>query len=745
MAEAAGPETFALVAVNRPVFGAFHYRIPESLKGRLEKGSRVSVPFGHGRAAGVCVGFDEGPPPITADKVKPVTALVDPEPLYTEETLGLAAWMARYYLCPLGEVLASFLPGGVARAQRAVQTVRLAPDRGDPQAEAEALARRAPCQAALLRLLADTGDLPLTSLRAEPAFSPAAYRTLTQKGWIQVLHGPASGPLPGTGDPVPHGPRPELTRDQVAAVQAIQEADGFAPFLLHGVTGSGKTEVYLRAISDRVDRGHQAVILVPEIALTPQTVDRFRERFQRVAVLHSALTSRERCRAWLAIRHGDVDVVIGARSAVFAPAPRLGILVVDEEHEPTFKQQNTPRYNARDLAVKRAQMLGIPVVLGSATPSIETFHNACHDRYRLLRLPKRVTGQPLPTIEVVDLTQDLAPGHRSISIVGRTLMQALEETLSRSEQAMLFLNRRGFHTVCICPACGTPVRCPHCDLTLTYHKKRGLLLCHTCEFTTTPPERCPECGQDEGLKFFGLGTERIEETLGKLFPGARIARMDSDTMTRPESYRETLAAFRARRIDLLVGTQMIAKGLDFPGVTLVGVISADTALAIADFRASERTFQLLTQVAGRAGRGSVRGRVIVQSLDTRHYAITTACQQDYEAFAARELEARQAYRLPPFCRLLRVLLSARDENRLRQAARTAAEVLHAMPPDGGLEILGPVPTPVYKLRNDFRYHALVKADRPDGLRRAFEALESAPPGWRRGVRLRLDVDPMGLG
>ncbi len=737
-------EEYALIAVNRPVFRQFHYRIPADLAGRILVGSRVTVPFGHSRASGVCVGFDTDPPPVTADRIKAVSGLVDPEPLFTSETLRLAAWMSRYYLCPLGEVLASFLPSGVARAQRAVAVVSLDPDRGDALAEAEACARRAPRQAALLKRLHKAGEIPRTTLRAHPDFSPGAYAALVKKGWVRILHGPSTSPLPEAQGPRERPPALDPTPAQVEAVRAVNEAEGFAPFLLHGVTGSGKTEVYLRAIAARVEAGKKAVVLVPEIALTPQTVDRFRARFDRVAVLHSALTPRQRSRAWLAIRRGEVDVTIGARSAIFAPVPDLGILVVDEEHEPTFKQQQNPRYNARDLAVKRAQLLGIPVILGSATPSVESYHNALTTRYRLLRLPHRVTGRPLPRVDVVDLTTDSAR-KRGLSILGRTLEAALEETLRRGDQALLFLNRRGYHTVCICDLCGTPMRCPHCDLTLTFHKARHLLLCHTCMHVTSPPGRCPECGGKEALKFLGLGTERIEEIIRTRFPDARMARMDSDTMTRPESYREVLARFRARDLDLLVGTQMIAKGLHFPGVTLVGVISADTALSIPDFRASERTFQLLTQVAGRAGRGEAPGRVIIQSLDTRHYAVVTACNQDYEGFAEKELATRKAFTLPPFTRLLRILLTARDEEKLRKASRAAGDLLHPLRDVQGMEVLGPAPAPVFKLKDDYRYHILVKSLEHEGLLRAFQALEGAGRAWRRGIQMHLDMDPMGLG
>ncbi len=737
-------DALALIAVNRPVFGRFHYTVPDAARDTLRVGCRVSVPFGHAESTGVCVGFDDTAP-SEAGALKPIHHVIDAEPLFTAEILELAEWMARYYLCPLGEVLASFLPSSVARTQRAVATVSLDPDRGDPEATAADRERRAPKQAALLRYLAKTDQMPLKTLRGEDVFSDGAYRALLEQGWIRVLRGPATAALPtrpaGTGDGT-ETPL-ELTPEQREAVDAIDgAANTFAPFLLHGVTGSGKTEVYLQAIARRIDAGEQAIVLVPEIALTPQTVDRFRRRFRSVAVLHSALTPRERSDAWLAIRRGEVDVTIGPRSAVLAPCPRLGILVVDEEHEPTFKQQNAPRYHARDIAVKRAHQTGVPVVLGSATPSIESYHNASTDRYRLLRLPERVSGRSLPSITVVDLASDSAFKRKS-SIVGQTLQDALSETLVRGEQALLFLNRRGFHTVNVCRDCSTPVRCPNCDLTMTFHKGRNLLACHACEHRMRPPTRCPECQSGEAMSFYGLGTERVEEIVAACFPDARIERMDSDTMTKPESYRDVLARFRAREIDVLVGTQMIAKGLHFPGVTLVGVISADTALGLADFRAAERTFQLLTQVAGRAGRGDAPGRVIVQTLDPGHYAITAAQSQDFEGFAAREIGMRERYGLPPFMRLLRITLHATDEAKVRNAARACADLLEATR-TADVQVLGPAPAPIFKLKNRYRFHALVKAPTPAGIQRAFAALHESPSTWRRGVSMQLDVDPQGL-
>jgi primosomal protein N' (replication factor Y) len=526
----------------------------------------------------------------------------------------------------------------------------------------------------------------------------------------------------------------------VAALEAALSAERFAPFLLLGVTGSGKTEVYLRAIEACRRQGRQALVLVPEIALTPQTVARLGARFDRVAVLHSALGDAQRARAWRRIRAGEADVVIGPRSAVFAPVPRLGLVVVDEEHEPSFKQQNAPRYHARDLALVRAQRAGAVVVLGSATPSLESWHHAREGRYGLLRLPERVAGRTLPGVQIVDLgapEERAGPG----ALFSRTLQTRLREALRAGHQAILFQNRRGFATSVACPRCGLVVRCEHCDVALTYHRSEARALCHLCGHERRLPPACPDCALP-GLRMRGVGTQTVEQELERIAPGVRLARLDSDTMGGRDAYEEVLGRFARREIDVLVGTQMIAKGLDFPGVTLVGVVSADTALALPDFRAAERTFQLLAQVAGRAGRGDDDGRVVVQTRLPDHPAVEMAAAQDFERFAEHEIADRRAHGYPPFGRLLRVLVRGPKASEVSARARATRDlaVASAAP---SVEVLGPAPPPVARVQGRWREQVLVKAPDHREVARVLEALRAAPRPRGR-VEESYDVDPVGL-
>jgi primosomal protein N' (replication factor Y) len=535
--------------------------------------------------------------------------------------------------------------------------------------------------------------------------------------------------------------RPTLEAAQETAVAQVARAfaEGtFAPFLLLGVTGSGKTEVYLRAIETCRAQGRQAIVLVPEIALTPQTVRRFRARFERVAVLHSGLTESERARSWRKIRAGEADVVIGPRSAVFAPVPRLGLLVVDEEHEGSFKQQNAPRYHARDVGLVRAKASGAVVLLGSATPALESWKNALDGKYTLLRLPARVGARPLPTVHVVDLRsgEERAPAG---SHVGRTLDLRLREALAAKGQVILLQNRRGYATSVACPRCGWVLRCKECSVGLTYHRSERLALCHLCGHEAAPPAACPDCAFP-GLRFHGVGTQTVEHELARRFPGARVARMDSDSMQARTSYEEVLGRFGRGEIDVLVGTQMIAKGLHFPAVTLVGIVSADTSLALPDFRAAERTFALVAQVAGRAGRGSEPGRVVVQTSLASHPAIRCAAQHDYEGFAAAELKDRLEHGYPPYRRLLRVVVRGPSDPAVERRAEETAALLR---PHARLTVLGPAVPPVARVQGLMRRHLLVKAPTSADIARALEVLKRAPRPKGR-VEEIWDVDPVGL-
>jgi primosomal protein N' (replication factor Y) len=528
----------------------------------------------------------------------------------------------------------------------------------------------------------------------------------------------------------------------LAAITAALAAGQFAPFLLHGVTGSGKTEVYLRAIRQTMEAGRQALVLVPEIALTPQLVGRFRARFAadtaKLAVLHSGLSAGERYDAWRAVARGDIDIIIGARSAVFAPAARLGIIVIDEEHEASYKQGDGFRYNARDLALLRGQMTGATVLLGSATPALTTFYRARQGQTGYLELPERVMARALPDVTLIDLTQKRPDG-----VLAEPLRLALEENLARGEQSLLLLNRRGFAPFLLCVDCGTTPRCPNCEITLTYYQQQHLLRCNYCDFARTPPDLCPTC-QGAGLEPEGAGTERLAEELTTLFPLARIGRMDRDTTARKGSQQVLVERMERQQIDILVGTQMIAKGHDFPGVTLVGVVNADSALNFPDFRAAERTFTLLTQVAGRAGRGEKAGRVFIQTYAPEHYALSCAARHDYAGFYEQEAALRRELSYPPFGFLANCVLAGNDQQRVLEAAESLVDGLHQQAAGLELEVLGPAPCPLARLRGKWRFQALLKAPGRGALRSLLARIGPLRKATPSGVSLTIDVDPVDM-
>jgi primosomal protein N' (replication factor Y) len=497
-----------------------------------------------------------------------------------------------------------------------------------------------------------------------------------------------------------------LNPHQSAACRQIIDAiraEAASTFLVHGVTGSGKTEVYLQSIAEVVQRGREAIVLVPEISLTPQTIERFRGRFERVAVLHSHLTDAQRHGQWRAIRDGQVQVVIGARSAIFAPCPNLGLIIIDEEHETTFKQETTPRYHAREVALERARLERVPVVLGSATPSLESWAAAKRGEYTLLSLPERVAHLTLPRVETIDLKQEYRR-QRGLAAIGPSLHKAVVECLLRKGQVILLLNRRGFAPAILCPQCGHVEKCNHCDISLTFHKSKGQAVCHSCDTVLPAPRKCSSCGHAD-LRLTGFGTQRLEDEVRARFPAAKIERMDSDTMRSAGHYERVLGAFRAGEVDILLGTQMIAKGLDFPNVQLVGVISADIARNLPDFRASERLFQLIVQVSGRAGRGKDPGLVLVQSFNPDDPALVSAVRSDFETFVRRELSSRRDFHYPPFGKLTRIILRCPSESAVQKGADALADQLRQHQPAGnGIAILGPAPAPVTRVRDYYRYH-----------------------------------------
>ncbi len=730
------------VAVAAAVRGTFTYRVPSALAGDVGLGQRVAVPFGRSRrATGYVVGFPAAPP--AGLELRDVVEVLDAFPPFTPKLVELIRWAEEYYLAPPGELLRAALPPGL-NARRGAQ----APSRrGVEYAEAAAGAAdaiaglsRAPAQRAVVEYLLARGRIPVEELRAAFPRGRSALGALAAKGLVRV---DSVTPVARAGVLPDEGAVPTLTGAQAAALAEIEAAEGaFATFLLHGVTGSGKTEVYLHAIARARARGKGALVLVPEIALTPQLSGRFRARFgDEVALLHSGLSGAERHAEWLRLRRGEARICVGVRSAVFAPVQDLAVVVVDEEHDGSFKQEDGPAYHARDLAVVRGKLEDAAVILGSATPSLETLDNARRGRYRRLELPRRIDDRPLPEVSLVDLRRLRRSGAAAApALLSPPLVEALRETVAADRQAILFLNRRGFETLVVCEACGEEARCGACSVALTHHARRGILLCHYCGRAERMDARCPACG---GVRAgVGVGTEQVEEAARALLPGARVARLDRDAVSSAGDAAAILARFARRDIDVLVGTQMVTKGHDFPGVTLVGVVLADTALALPDFRAAERTFQLLTQVAGRAGRGADAGRVVVQTFNPQSRAVACAATHDYASFAEAELEDRRRHGWPPSSRLLAVRVEGSDAG----ARRTADAVASAARPAllGEVAMLGPAPAAIERLRGRSRWHVLFRAAAQPALFRVHAALSQVarrPPG---GASVRFDMDPHSM-
>ena len=625
-----------------------------------------------------------------------------------------------------------------------VEHVSLAPG---VEVAAAPIAAKAGKQRAILEALAAAGR-PLPRGQAAQG-SPGALAVLRRRGLVRVdavevsrdpFALPDGDAAPAAAQEAPLG----LTAAQAEAVAAAQEplrAGRFEVILLYGVTGSGKTEVYLQTIETVLARGRQALVLVPEIALTPLTVRRFLARFgRRVAVLHSGLTGGERFDAWRRVRRGEADIVVGARSAVVAPLPRLGLVVVDEEHDPSYKQDESPRYHGRDAAVLRAKLLSIPVILGSATPSLESWERAEAGRYRLVTLPQRIEARPLPRVEIVDLRRTEGDER----LLSPRLCEAIEACLARGEQALLFLNRRGFSTLLLCEECGASLGCPHCSVSLTFHAARRRLRCHTCDFERRPPEQCPQC-QGARLRYLGVGTQQLEAAVKARFPRARVARMDRDTAGGWRGAERVLGALERGELDILVGTQMIGKGHDVPNVTLVGVVSADLALNLPDFRAGERAFALFTQVAGRAGRGDRAGLAVIQTYNPEHYILRAVQDQDFAALWAAERELRRAQELPPFARAVLAMVSSPEAQAAEQGALDLGRLLRAARVPG-MAVHGPAPSPLYRVRGRYRWHVLVTGRNVGALHRgvaqAGRQLRTSPAG--RAIRLDLDIDPASV-
>jgi len=730
---------FVSVALPIGVDQTFTYTLPEKMRGKVWPGQRVKVPFGRGNrfAVGWIV---RGLETTDIKGLKAVAETIDDEPLLTEDLLGLAFWMARYYVTPIGQVFEAILPAAVKR-KAGFKTIQLVVRTDRPESEVDRILSK---QRRVLDRLAQAEGTPLAprELARQAGCTVAVIKSLEKKGLVRIETREVDEFARDLFIELEEPKAIHLTTEQALALQRIKTkmaADEFGVIVLQGVTGSGKTEVYLRAIEDVVDSGRQAIVLVPEIALTPQTIRRFRERFTHVAVLHSGLTDVERHRQWRDIREGRADVVVGARSAVFAPVRDLGLIVIDEEHENSFKQDTWPRYHARDVAIMRAKLVGTPIVLGSATPSLESYQNVrTLDHYQEARLTQRIGGRPMPPVRIIDMRQEVVErkGHHALS---RALEKAIGEAWRRQQQTILFLNRRGFSTHLFCVKCGHVARCCDCDVGLTYHAKAGVLQCHYCGRKAPPPDTCPACGA-ETINYWGTGTQRVEDEVQRKFPDIRLGRMDADSMRLRGEHSRLLGAFRDGEVDILLGTQMVAKGLDFPNVTVVGVVNADVALSLPDFRANERTFQLVTQVAGRTGRGPKGGEVFVQTFQPDHLTIRLAAKHDYDAFAADEIQTRERLHYPPFGRLARMIVRSQQRQKAHEAIQAVAGRLIEPARVAGITVLGPQPCPIAKISRFWRYHLLLKAPSARALLHFFDGIRSdlSPPG---NIQMAIDVDP----
>jgi len=770
----------ARVLIDGPSGLVFDYAVPAGMP--VVPGCRVKVPLRAKSTGGTVLSLEDESQPCF--KMREIVELSDPEPLLTPALLETGRWIADYYGSRTEAVIRALLPEAVRTEDHSAKTRRIAVLGELPDEEGLAkISRRATRQYAIIELLraAPENRLPVSEFGANAA---APVRTLASRGIITIIEEDVRRDPDADGvEPVASKPL-ELTDEQATALDSVNAAvvsraerdnrsaaemaagkpersdgpeggrpegrinpkpENSKPILLLGVTGSGKTEVYLQAAARVLELGRTVLVLVPEISLTPQTVRRFRARFaalgEQVAVLHSHLSQGERFDEWHRIRKGGARIVIGARSAVFAPLPDLGLILVDEEHENSYKQENPPRYHGRDVAVLRARIEGCAVVLGSATPSLESFHNAQTGKYQLLRLTQRIDNRKMPLIRVVDLRMEAKKRKGGAAILSDRLRSELGDKLSRDEQAILFLNRRGFARSLQCPKCGHVCTCPHCAVALTYHRTDERLVCHVCGHQAVVPRRCPEC-RDPAILLQGFGTQKVEEVLNKVLPDAKIARIDADVARRKHALRDMLNDFKANKIDVLVGTQMIAKGLHFPNVTLVGILNADLSLHIPDFRAGERTFQLLTQVAGRAGRGELEGEVIIQTFTPHSPSVQFARHHDFDGYAEQELEFRRQFGFPPFTHC--ALLTARSTHERR--AEFTLQSLHRRLSEGlpaGIILGEPLPSPLVKAHGQFRFQLTLRGPKARALSRHVQQVIEQNP-VPEDVTVVFDMDALSF-
>lgn len=723
---------------------SYDYRIPLKLKGLLKIGHLVRVPFGRRKAAGFIIGFSDQPE-VKEELVKEISDLLYTEAFFDEELLELFQWMAAYYKANLINVIRTAVPSGVISGKikkKMIRYVQLKCSVKEAQDFIEREGKRSYKQAEVLKLLLNKKGLYTVSELAEMAGTGRdAIERLVSKNILEYIEKAERR-------------RPFLERDnkyekaliptdlQQRVINRINEQiekKEYGVFLLHGVTGSGKTEVYLQVIDTALKNSLGAIVLVPEISLTPMMVKRFYSRFgNKIAVLHSNLSPGERFDEWLRVKKGEASIVIGARSAVFAPVKNPGLIIIDEEHENSYKQGDYPYYHAREVAMKRSKITGATVILGSATPALESYYLARKGVFILSELPDRISQQGLPPVEIVDMREELKKGNTGI--FSARLQKLICDALQKKRQAIIFLNRRGYVNFVFCRQCGLAVKCTNCDISLTYHADIKRLSCHYCNWTMKLPETCPECGSVY-LGEYGFGTERLEEELGNLFPGAVVERMDIDTVARKGSHQKILSRFENGEIDILVGTQMIAKGHDYPNVAVVGVISADTMLNIPDFRSAERAFQLLTQAAGRTGRGEKGGQVIIQTYNPDHYSIKAACKHDYREFYDKEISIRKQFQYPPFTLLVNIIIKGPDE---KEVISSSSELYRFLQRYKSLilEILGPAPAGIRKIRKQYRWQIIMKFN---GYKKRNFVLsgirEEFLNKFKKDVVFRIDVDP----
>jgi primosomal protein N' (replication factor Y) (superfamily II helicase) len=748
--ESVAKTSYAEVAVPLHVFQTFTYRLSAEQSAEAKVGARLVVPLGRNVVTAYVVSLlDELPENLSEADIKDAETVVDATPVCTPEILQLARWVADYYACPIGEVIKAALPPGMTLKKRSAASfikpklrrfVRLQQQTNSEEQKLTDAQRR------VLSTLDSNGPMLLQALLKTADVSASTVSSLEKKALVETyVEAIRRDPLAETlGVSSEEHTLTEAQSSVLAQIEEQMNSSAYSAFLLHGVTGSGKTEIYMRAMSKALSAGRSAMMLVPEIALTPVFSRRLRARFgDQVAIFHSSLQKGERFDEWTRVRNGEARVVIGTRSAVFAPVQNLGLIVVDEEHESSYRQQESPYYNARDVAIVRAQKESATVVLGSATPSLESFHNARKGKYHFVTLPERVNARPMAEAKIVDMRNVFAR-HGKPRVFSDELLEAIRETRERGEQSIILLNRRGYSSFILCRSCGETVQCPNCDVTLTYHRSERVIVCHYCNHREAVPPVCPSCGK-KYIYYVGEGTEQLEEMLKLLFPSLRVARIDRDTTARRKVFEQTLANFSAGKIDTLVGTQMLAKGHDFPNVTLVGVVSVDAGLALPDFRSAERTFQLITQVAGRAGRGDRPGRVLIQTYHPYHYALRHACAQDYEGFYDEELRYRQNHSYPPFVALASLLVHGPDLGRVRNDSLELRKQLDLVNQERKCRILGPAPAPLSRLKGEHRFQLLIKSRSRKDLREVADAALRAVGD--KGINLRsinLEIDPVSI-